>query len=379
MSRSGWAPVPELEHLGLAPRPTDSAERVYRRALLEENVLSGPQPRVERGPHHRSYSGGSCPLLDRRPRRTRARWPYTDDSLVTDDVLEPWSKSSHGVALGRILPAMPNLPSGTVTFLFSDIEGSTALLKQLGDDGYTRLLADHRRILRDSFSDREGHEIDTQGDAFFYSFPRARDAVAAAVEAQRGLASYGWPEGVTVRVRIGLHTGEPAMGEEGYTGLDVVRAARIAAVGRGGQVLLSETTRALVGSDLPDGVSARAIGAHRLKDIDRPEPLHELVMTGMRDATRADPPASELDHVSDKEGASGSDPHPEKFADSARQAIERRVLAELEDALGENVHYGASSQPGDAPRPGKSGKWLLVVFVGAATFVGFVWLVFRLF
>jgi len=190
---------------------------------------------------------------------------------------------------------MPNLPSGTVTFLFSDIEGSTALLKQLGDDRYARLLADHRQILRDAFGAREGQEIDTQGDAFFYSFPRARDAVSAAVEAQRGLASYQWPDGVIVRVRIGLHTGEPAMGEEGYTGLDVVRAARIAAVGRGGQVLLSETTRALVGSDLPDGVSARAIGAQRLKDIDRPEPLHELVMTGVSATPdRVDPSLSEL-------------------------------------------------------------------------------------
>lgn len=279
---------------------------------------------------------------------------------------------------------MPNLPSGTVTFLFSDIEGSTALLKQLGDDRYARLLADHRRILRDAFVDREGQEIDTQGDAFFYSFPRARDAVAAAVEAQRGLASHEWPDGVTVRVRIGLHTGEPAMGEEGYTGLDVVRAARIAAVGRGGQVLLSETTRALVGSDLPDGVSARSIGAQLLKDIDRPEPLHELVMTGVSNAPgRVEPPPTEVGRGSHTaqmpEGASDAAPNYGEFADTARQAIERRVLAELEHALGENAHSGPPPFHEQTPSPSGTIKWPFVALVAAAGFIALVWLVVRLF
>ena len=275
---------------------------------------------------------------------------------------------------------MPNLPSGTVTFLFSDIEGSTALLKQVGDDRYARLLADHRQILRDAFGAREGQEIDTQGDAFFYSFPRARDAVAAAVEAQRGLASYQWPDGVTVRVRIGLHTGEPAMGEEGYTGLDVVRAARIAAVGRGGQVLLSETTRALVGSDLPDGVSARAIGAQRLKDIDRPEPLHELVMTGVSATPdRVDPSLSELGTGSDHAGASGTAPRAGKFADTARQAIERRVLAELEHALGENAHSDPPPITEQKSSPVAIANWLLVALVATAGLIALIWLVVRLF
>ncbi|HEX7195646.1 MAG TPA: adenylate/guanylate cyclase domain-containing protein, partial [Candidatus Limnocylindria bacterium] len=141
---------------------------------------------------------------------------------------------------------MPNLPSGTVTFVFSDIEGSTALLKQLGDERYAEVLATHRRILRETFGAHHGTEIDTQGDAFFYSFPRARDAVAAAVEVQRAHEHEAWPGEAAVRLRLGLHTGEPAVGDEGYTGLDVVRASRIAAVGRGGQVLLSETTRAIV-------------------------------------------------------------------------------------------------------------------------------------
>jgi class 3 adenylate cyclase len=175
---------------------------------------------------------------------------------------------------------MPTIPSGTVTFVFTDIEGSTALLKQLGDR-YAELLAQHRVFLRETFAAHDGQEIDTQGDAFFFSFPRARQAVAAAVEAQRAHVEADWPDGVTVRVRMGLHTGEPLVGDEGYTGLDVVRAARIAGSGRGGQVLLSETTRALVGANLPEGVAVRDLGAHRLKDLDEPEPIYELVGDGL--------------------------------------------------------------------------------------------------
>ena len=130
--------------------------------------------------------------------------------------------------------------------------------------------------MRETFGLYHGQEIDTQGDAFFYSFHRAREAVAAAVAVQREHNEQSWPQGVTVRMRLGLHTGEPAIGEEGYTGLDVVRASRIAAVGRGGQVLLSDTTRAIVSGDLPEGVQIRSLGDQRLKDIDQPEPLHEL-------------------------------------------------------------------------------------------------------
>src|ERR687895_2947148 len=177
------------------------------------------------------------------------------------------------------------LPSGTVTFVFSDIAGSTALLKQLGDTEYATLLSVHRRLVREIFAAHEGQEIDTQGDAFFYSFVRARQAVAAAIEVTRAHAKGTWPGGVEVRIRLGLHTGEPAVGDEGYTGLDVVRAARIAAVARGGQILLSETTRALIGSDPPEGVEIHALGPRRLKDIDHPEPLHELRMEGVEPAS----------------------------------------------------------------------------------------------
>jgi class 3 adenylate cyclase len=178
-----------------------------------------------------------------------------------------------------ILARMAGLPSGTVTFVFSDIEGSTALLKMLGDR-YGEVLSTHRRLMRDCFTAQGGVEIDTQGDAFFFAFPRARDAVSAAVEAQRLHAAHAWPEGHAVRVRMGLHTGEPAVGSEGYLGIDVVRAARLCTVAQGGQVLLSETTRALVGSAVPEGVSVHALGERVLKDIDEPERVFELDIDG---------------------------------------------------------------------------------------------------
>ena len=172
--------------------------------------------------------------------------------------------------------------------MFTDVEDSTELLKRLGDD-YRDVLTSHRRIIRDTFTARDGIEIDTQGDAFFFAFPRARDAVTAAVEAQRAHAAETWPGEVDVRVRMGLHTGEPAIHEEGYVGLDVVRAARICTVGRGGQILLSETTRALVGSGLPEGVSVFPVGQRHLRGIDEPERVFEIAID---DLEREEPPTA---------------------------------------------------------------------------------------
>jgi class 3 adenylate cyclase len=172
------------------------------------------------------------------------------------------------------------LHGGTVTFVFTDIERSTELLKTLGDR-YADALAEHRRVIRDAFTARGGQEIDTQGDAFFFCFERARDAVAAAVAAQRALAGHAWPDETVLRVRMSLHTGEPVVGEEGYVGIDVHRAARICSAGHGGQVLLSATTAALVSGALPDGVSKRDLGEVRLKDIDEPEHVTELVIDGL--------------------------------------------------------------------------------------------------
>jgi len=173
------------------------------------------------------------------------------------------------------------LPSGTVTFLFTDIEGSTRLLKELGPL-YGDALAEHQRILRASFAAHGGREVDTQGDSFFVAFGRAKEAVAAAVDAQRDLAAHAWPEGGAVRVRMGLHTGEPRVGGERYVGLGVHKAARIAAAGHGGQVLLSRTTRELVEDELPTGVTIRDLGERRLKDLDRPERLSQLVIDGLQ-------------------------------------------------------------------------------------------------
>ena len=176
---------------------------------------------------------------------------------------------------------MSSLPSGTVTFLFTDIEGSTALLRELGDR-YADVLAQERSILRERLTEAGGQEIDTQGDAFFFSFTRARDAVAGAVAAQRALAEHRWPDDVDVKVRMGLHTGEPSVGDEGYVGLDVVRAARICSAGHGGQILLSETTRALLGGTLPDGAALNDLGLQTLKDVGE-EHVYQLSIDGRDD------------------------------------------------------------------------------------------------
>src|SRR6266516_2967793 len=175
---------------------------------------------------------------------------------------------------------MHHLPRGTVTLLFTDMEGSTRLLQQLGER-YTHLLEEYRQLLRAAFQRWNGNVVDTQGDAFFVAFARATDAVAAAVAAQRALASHVWPEGVVVRVRMGLHTGEPTLSSEGYTGLDLHHAARLMSAGHGGQVLLSQTTRALVEHGLPTGVSLRDLGAHRLKDLQQKSHLSQLVIADL--------------------------------------------------------------------------------------------------
>src|SRR3972149_401721 len=173
-----------------------------------------------------------------------------------------------------------NPQAGTVTFLFTDIEGSTRLLQELGEQ-YADLLREQRRLLRAAFQEQGGREIDTAGDAFFVAFDRARDAVAAAVAAQRSLAQHPWPGGRAVRVRMGLHTGEPTFSAGSYIGLDVHRASRICSAGHGGQVLLSQTTRELVQQSLPEGGSLRDLGPHQLKDLRQPEHLFQIIVPGL--------------------------------------------------------------------------------------------------
>jgi class 3 adenylate cyclase len=239
------------------------------------------------------------------------------------------------------------LPGGTVTFLFTDIEGSTRLLQELGDD-YGQVVADHRRLLREIFQAAGGNEVDTQGDAFFYSFPRARAAVRAAVDGQRALASHEWPRGVDVRVRMGLHTGEPTVGEEGYVGLDVVRAARICSAGHGGQILVSETTRALLGNDLPDGVNVRDLGRQHLKDVQY-EHVYEL---SLKESGEQFPPLKEHDAGASME---------QRFEDR----INRYVEDQLEAAL--------SGSPTRQAKHAAGGLFTLLLVV--ATIVAIVFLI----
>lgn len=165
--------------------------------------------------------------------------------------------------------------AGTTTLLFTDMEGSTNILQRLGDH-YAAVLADHHRLLRDAFTTHGGAEIDSAGDGLYYRFTSARAALAAAVEGQRALLGHDWPEGATVRVRMGIHTGEPLDAEVGLVGIDVHRTARICDAGHGGQILVSRTTRDLAGRELPAGVSLVDLGVHKLKDLVEPQQLYQV-------------------------------------------------------------------------------------------------------
>jgi class 3 adenylate cyclase/catechol 2,3-dioxygenase-like lactoylglutathione lyase family enzyme len=173
------------------------------------------------------------------------------------------------------------LPPGTVTFLFSDVEGSTQLARKLGDR-YPAALAEHLRVLRTAFEEHAGHEIDTQGDSLFAAFPRAKDAVLAAAAAQRGLAEHAWPDGCELLVRMGLHTGEAAVTDDRYLGVAVHHAARVCSAGHGGQVLVSQSTMAVLEDEPLDGIELCELGHHKLKDFERPERLFQLVIPGLR-------------------------------------------------------------------------------------------------
>jgi predicted ATPase/class 3 adenylate cyclase len=171
---------------------------------------------------------------------------------------------------------MAEQPTGTVALLFTDIEGSTRLLERLGPQRYREALDLHRRLLREAFERHDGYEVDYEGDALFVAFARAEDAVAAAAKGQQALASADWPDGQEIRVRIGIHAGEPLAVPPKYVGLDVHKAARIMAAGHGGQVLLSQATQRLV-----ENVAVLSLGEHRLKDLLQPEPLYQLVIEGL--------------------------------------------------------------------------------------------------
>ena len=164
------------------------------------------------------------------------------------------------------------LPRGTVTLLFTDIEGSTRMLQELGPETYVRALTEHRRLLREAFAGHGGVEVEMQGDSFFFAFPFARSAVAAAVEAQQALAAHDW-QSQPIKVRIGLHTGEPMQADGLYAGLDVHSAARVMSAAHGGQVVLSARTADLVDGELE--VELLDLGEHRLKDLTAPQHLYQ--------------------------------------------------------------------------------------------------------
>ena len=176
---------------------------------------------------------------------------------------------------------MADLPSGAVTFLFSDIEGSTRLVKELRER-YGDVLGEHQRLLRAAFEAHGGYEVDTQGDSFFIAFSSARDALLAAVEGQLALLAHPWPDGVRIKVRMGVHTGQAVASGGRYTGLAVHRAARIGAAGHGGQILVSQATQTLVEDEEEDlHIHLQDLGEQRLKDLDRPVRLYQAAADGL--------------------------------------------------------------------------------------------------
>jgi predicted ATPase/class 3 adenylate cyclase len=237
---------------------------------------------------------------------------------------------------------MAELPSGTVSLLFSDIEGSTVLLSRLGPS-YSDALDGQRRVLRRAWAEHGGTELGTEGDSFMVVFTTAEDAVAAAAQAQRELAGFDWPGGEQVRVRMGIHTGSPTVHDSSYVGMDVHRAARIAGAAHGGQVVVSSTTAELVAAGLPEQVGLRDLGRHHLKDIPQPEHLFQLIIGGLSGDF---PPLKTL-------GAASSLPRP------ATPLVGRDgELAELEALLGSPVVRMVT-----LTGPGGSGKTRLAIAV----------------
>jgi class 3 adenylate cyclase len=262
-----------------------------------------------------------------------------------------------------------NALAGTVTMLFTDIEGSTTLLQTLGA-AYGDLVRDHNNLLRAVAAEHGGQVVDTQGDAFFFAFPTARAGLLASVAAQRQLADHHWPDGADVRVRMGMHTGEPELGSEGYLGIDVVTAARICSAAHGGQLLVSASTQALAGSMAGSEIGFRDMGEHRLKGIDRPQRIYQALAPGLGDgfpAIRTNAP--EPPSVATMEQRS------EALADRIGDAVMAHVERTVEQALAGGGDGGPAEM---VPPPGLIMKLsavgiasllLLVLVVVAAIFL----------
>ena len=232
----------------------------------------------------------------------------------------------------------------TLTFLFTDIEGSTALLGRLGDDDYARLLARHHAVIRAALAAHDGREVDTQGDAFFAVFSSPRGCVAAVLQMQRAIQAHAWPGRERVRVRMGIHCGEAARTAAGLVGLEVHRAARVAAAGHGGQVLVSEAAAVLVRDGLPPGAALADLGMHRLKDLGRPERIFQLRAAGL---PAGFPPLRSL----------GNPALPNNLPAQLSSFIGRgREVAEVR-ALVESARLVTLAGPAGAARPGWGCRW----------------------
>src|SRR5436305_5578249 len=193
------------------------------------------------------------------------------------------------------MPPASDLPSGTVTFLFTDIEGSTRLLRELGRKRYGEVLSRHNELLRSVFARHEGIEVDRNGDAFFAVFRSAGAAVGAAADAQRVLAGEAWPEGTSVRVRMGLHTGEASVGAGGYVGFAIHLAAHVGAAARGSQTLVTSTVAKIVEHELPARGQLRDLGERSLKGLERPERLYALELDDLPGTVSSEPAPARID------------------------------------------------------------------------------------
>ena len=226
-----------------------------------------------------------------------------------------------------------NALAGTVTMLFTDIEGSTTLVQTLGA-AYGDLVCDHNNLLRAVAAQHGGQVVDTQGDAFFFAFPTAKAGLLASVAAQRQLAEHRWPADVDLRVRMGMHTGEPELGSEGYLGIDVVTAARICSAAHGGQLLVSASTQALAGSMSGSDIEFRDMGEHRLKGIDRPQRIYQALAPGLLPSfpelrTNAPEPASVATMEQRAEALA------DRIGNAVMEHVERRVARALEGGVDE--------------------------------------------
>ena len=268
--RYGWI-APDMEISGLEDEYRLSGDRP--KLIYIKSAASDREPRLKE-------------LLDRVQGDGVSYKPFSSAAelrgLIQDDLAMLLTERFDQARVPRTsaVAAPAELPTGAVTFLVSDIEGTTQLASALKAE-YSGLLETHRSILRDAFGKHRGREIRAEGDAFFVVFASPKDALAAAVEGQRGLCAHHWPEGAPVRVRIGLHTGEASVTAAGYEGIEVNRAARISAAAHGGQVLISECTRALLKDDPPTGVALRDLGEYRLKDFPRAENLYQVAIDGL--------------------------------------------------------------------------------------------------